>query len=131
MAEPKVAKLSTEFYVNGKAIYEPPKGGVEVDHTNVTTSNTGRTQDGKMKITWVRTDIVTVKLKYNYLTGDQVKYMENLLQGKTFTFKYNDAGESHEISAYCGQTSYTQYTKALYKDKGGLYNGFSADIIEL
>lgn len=115
--------------VNDTVIPTPSKD-TTISHTNVTTSDSGRTQDGKMHITWVRTNITTVALKYSYLTGDEKTTIMNLLQGKTFTFTYYDNGVK-TMKAYCGETSYTEHSYKLHKREGGLYKDFSANIIEL
>ena len=115
--------------VNDTVIPTPSKD-TTISHTNVTTSDSGRTQDGKMHITWVRTDVTTIALKYSYLTGAEAQSLRNLLQGKTFTFTYYDNGVK-TMNAYCGETSYTEHSYKLHASEGGIYKDFSANIIEL
>lgn len=126
-----IAKLTDKFKVNGKQLYLPSESGVSVTHDNVTTSTTGRTQDGKMHITWIRTDIRKVSLSYSYLTGKEADYLVGLLQGKTFQFEFYDRGKTYTMSAYCGKTEYSKYSDAVNSSEGGTYKDFKTDIIEM
>lgn len=127
-----IAQLDTNgrWMVDSSEIYIPAPD-IQIQHTNVASSDSGRTEDGVMHIDWVRRDVVKVNLKYNAITGDEVKYMLNLMQGKEFQFKYYDFGEIKTISAYCGECSYTKYNDALYTSEGGLYTDFSINVIEM
>jgi hypothetical protein len=118
-----------KWKVNGTTIPTPSKD-ITISHTNVATSDSGRTQDGKMHITWVRTDVTTISLKYSVLTGVEAQNLRDLLQGKTFTFTYYDNGVK-TMNAYCGETNYTEHSYDLHKSEGGIYKDFSANIIEL
>ncbi len=125
-----VGKLDTQgrWAVNGRAIYIPSE--VEIQHENMVSSDSGRVESGEMHITWIRTDIRKVNMTFKYLTGDEVDYMLNLMQGQEFTFTYVD-NEITTISAYVGKCSYKQKTLALYESEGGLYTDFKINVIEM
>lgn len=115
--------------VNGTPIYVPSE--VTVTHTNVVSKDSGRTEDGINHITWIRRDVRKVALKYNALTGEEVEFMRNLMQGKEYTFHYYDAGKQ-SFSAYSGDCTYTEYSyhPSIYGDEGGLYTDFQIDAVE-
>ena len=125
-----VGKLDTQgrWAVNGRAIYIPSE--VEIQHENMVSSDSGRVESGKMHITWIRTDIRKVNMTFKYLTGDEVNYMLNMMQGKEFNFTYYDNGMV-TISAYVGKCSYKQHNLTLHPDEGGLYTDFKINVIEM
>lgn len=127
-----LAKLCTNGYwaVNGTPIYVPSESGVQIDHDNIVGPDSGRVESGKMRITWVRTDVVKVSLTYEELTGAEVEYMRNLMQGKEFEFTYYDNGIK-TISGYCGKNTYTQQNLSLYASEGGKYKGFKINVEEM
>ncbi len=125
-----VGKLATNGWwaVNGTPIYTPSE--VEIQHDNMVSSDTGRTEDGGMHITWIRSDLRKVNMTFKYLTGNEVNMMVNLMQGKQFTFTYYDNGLV-SITAYVGKNSYKQHNLTLYADEGGLYTDFKINVIEM
>lgn len=125
-----IGKISTDntWAVDGTPIYIP--SNVQIDHDNQVSSDSGRTETGEMHIAWIRGDIRKVSLTYNHLTGNEVAYMVNLMQGKIFQFTYPDNG-STTITAYTGKCSYTNHTLALYKDEGGIYSDFQINVVEM
>lgn len=127
-----IAKLDTQghWMVDNSEIYIPAPN-LQIQHTNVASSDSGRTEDGVMHIDWVRRDVRKVNLKYSAITGNEVAYMLNLMQGKEFTFKYYDLGSVQTISAYCGESTYSYYNSSLYASEGGLYTDFSINVIEM
>ena len=127
-----LARLDTDGYwmVDGSPIYVPSADGVQVDHDNIVSSDSGRAESGFMKITWVRPDVRKISLTYDKITADAVAYMRNLMQGKVFNFTYYDNGVQ-TMRGYCGKNTYTQSNLALYKAKGGVYKGFKINIEEM
>ena len=125
-----VAKLATNGWwaVNGTPIYTPTDS--EIEHENMVSSDSGRTESGKMHITWIRRDIVKVNLTFKYLTGEEVRYMLDRMQGQEFTFTYYDDG-TKTISAYVGKCSYKQHNLTLHASEGGLYEDFKINVIEM
>lgn len=127
-----LAKLCTNGYwaVDGVPIYVPGENGVSIDHDNIVGPDSGRTEDGTMRITWVRRDVVKVSLTYPELTGAEVEYMRNLMQGKEFAFTYYDNG-IRTINGYCGKNNYSQKNLALYAAEGGKYKDFKINVEEM
>lgn len=123
--------LSDKYAVNGSSIYAPSEDGVKVEHNNIVSSDSGRTESGKMHIRWVRRDVRKVSLTYDAITGIEVKHMIDLMQGREFTFDYYDMGEMQSMSAYCGESSYTEHNLKNHAEEGGVYKNFSINVIEM
>lgn len=126
-----IARLDTNGYwmVGSNHIYIPAPN-TKIEHTNVASADSGRTEDGVMHINWVRRDVRKVNLVYNAISGDEKDYMMNLMQGKEFTFTYWDNG-AKSFSGYCGESSYETYSSVHHSDEGGVYTNFSINVIEL
>ena len=107
-----------------------PAPNLKIEHTNVASADSGRTEDGKMHINWVRPDVKKVYLLYNAISGDEKDYMVNLMQGKEFTLYYWDNGVKH-FDGYVGECSYEAYSSVHYASEGGIYQNFSINVIEL
>lgn len=122
--------LSSNWTVDGTQIYIPACN-IQIQHTNIASSDSGRTEDGIMHIDWVRRDIVKVNLQWKVMTGEELAYVMNLLQGKEFTFVYSDMGSTHSISAYCGESTYTKYSDVLASESGGIYTDVAINVIEM
>lgn len=122
-------KISGRWAVDGSSIYAPTSAVVTND--NIVSSDTGRTESGLMNITWVRPRVCTVKLTYEWITGAEVAYLHNLMQGKEFTFTFHDGGDVRTIQAYAGKDSYTLCDPSVFPDSGGLYKNYTIDIIEM
>lgn len=124
-----MAKLDTagEWMVNDNHIYIP-SNGIQVAHTNLAGSSSGRTEDGVMHIDWVRRDIRKVNLRWSVLTGSELNYIMGLMQGKEFTLTFRDLGKVQTMSAYSSESSYTYYSAALGED---IYTDVSINAIEL
>lgn len=116
--------------VNGSSIYEPSTD-TQIDHESIQSADTGRTEDGYMHIDWVRTNMVKVHLAWKYLTGNEVAYLESLMQGKEFTLTYFDKGSTHTANVYVSKVTYKKVTDALYTSEGGLYSDIQANAIEM
>lgn len=114
--------------VNGTPIYVPDS--INIGHDNVVSSDTGRTESGVMHITWVRRDVRKVELTYEKLTGAEVAYMRNLMQGQEFTFTYYDNG-IQSMSGYTGKCDYDQKDLSQYADEGGLCKDFKVNVVEM
>lgn len=123
MADATNRKFSTEYFIDGSPLYEPDAdGGVQPEWNSLAAENSGRTQDGIMHIKWLFSNLPKYKFSYNALTKDQLLYMRNLVQGKTFMFTCPDG----TFEAYCSTTGTSQYSSYFY---GGLYRDFKFDII--
>ena len=124
-----IAKKDGHWKVDGTSIYVPAPN-TKIEHTNVASADSGRTEDGIMHINWVRRDVRKVNLIYNAISGSEVQEMMSLMQGKEFTFTYWDNGEK-SFQGYCGESSYEVYSSAHYASEGGIYQNFSINVIEL
>lgn len=124
-----IAKMDTDgkWMVDSSHIYVPSTP-CKVEHSNIAGSSTGRDESGVMHIDWVRRDVRKVFLTYNYISASELAYMMNLMQGKEFTFKFDDQGSVKTMTAYAGESSYSYYT-----DQGTekIYKDFSINVIEL
>ena len=125
------SELDNAWTVNGTPIYRPSEGGVNIGHDNIVSSDSGRDEAGYMHIRWVRRDVRKVNFTYNKLTGNQVAYLRNLLQGNEFTFAYPDGDGTESFSAYCGRMSYDQFRLDLHEDEGGTYTNVQVDVVEM
>ena len=125
-----INKKDTDGYwmVDSYHIYIPSTP-CKVEHSNVTGSSTGRSEDGVMRIDWLRRDVRKVYLKYNAITKTELAYMMSKLQGKEFTFKFLDQGAVQEMSAYVGESSYEFYSYSSAYDEA-VYVNFEIHVIE-
>ena len=124
-----MAKLDTagEWKVNSSHLYIP-SAGIQVEHTNLAGSSSGRTEDGIMHIDWVRRDIRKVNLRWAVLTASELDYILGLMQGKEFVLTFKDRGRVQTMNAYSSESSYTYYSAALGED---IYTDVSINAIEL
>ena len=125
-----IAKMDTQGYwmVGDSHIYVPATP-CKVEHSNVAGSSTGRDEEGVMHIDWARRDVRKVFLTYKAITAAEVAYLENLMQGKEFTFTFRDKGTTQTMQAYVGESSYEFYSYA--DGVGEFYTNFSMNVIEL
>lgn len=82
-----------------------------------------------MHIDWVRTDVRKVKLTYKAMTGAELDYLVDLMQGKEFEFTFRDRGKVQTMTGYTGECSYTYYSAALGDDD--LYTDVMINVIEM
>ena len=124
-----MAKLDTtgSWKVNNSPLYIP-SAGIQVEHTNLAGSSSGRTEDGVMHIDWIRRDIRKVSLRWSVLTASELDYVLGLMQGKEFTLTFKDRGIVQTMNAYSSESSYTYYSAALGED---LYTDVSINAIEM
>ena len=124
-----MAKLDTTgtWKVNDSPLYVP-SAGIQVSHTNLAGSSSGRTEDGKMHIDWIRRDIRKVHLQWKVLTGREMDYVMGLMQGKEFTLTFKDRGKVQTMKAYSSESSYNYYSAALGED---IYTDVSINAIEM
>lgn len=124
-----MAKLDTtgSWKVNSSPLYVP-SAGIQVEHTNLAGSSSGRTEDGVMHIDWIRRDIRKVNLRWSVLTAAELDYILGLMQGKEFTLTFKDRGKVQTMNAYSSESSYIYYSAALGTD---LYTDVSINAIEM
>lgn len=124
-----MAKLDTagEWMVGNSPLYIP-SAGIQVEHTNLAGSSSGRTEDGIMHIDWIRRDIRKVHLRWSVLTASELNYVLSLMQGKEFVLTFKDRGTVQRMNAYSSESSYTYYSAALGED---IYTDVSINAIEM
>lgn len=124
-----MAKLDTtgSWKVNSSPLYVP-SAGIQVEHSNLAGSSSGRTEDGVMHIDWIRRDIRKVHLRWSVLTASELDYILGLMQGKEFTLTFKDRGKVQTMNAYSSESSYIYYSAALGTD---LYTDVSINAIEM
>lgn len=125
-----ICKICTNGYwaVDGTPIYVPTS--VTIENDNIVSSDSGRVESGRMYISWVRPTVRKIKLTFEKITGFEVAYMHNLMQGKEFSFTYYDNGIK-TMDAYAGKDSYTLTNLSVYPGEGGLYTDYTIDVIEM
>ena len=124
-----MAKLDTkgEWKVGNSPLYVP-SAGIQIEHTNLAGSSSGRTEDGVMHIDWIRRDIRKVNLRWKVLTASELSYILGLMQGKEFVLTFKDRGAVQTMNAYSSESSYTYYSAALGED---IYTDVSINAIEM
>ena len=124
-----MAKLDTagEWMVDNNPLFIP-SAGIQVEHTNLAGSSSGRTEDGIMHIDWIRRDIRKVHLRWKVLTARELNYILGLMQGKEFELTFKDRGSVQTMNAYSSESSYTYYSAALGED---IYTDVSINAIEM
>lgn len=105
----------------GEADIYIPAIEMEVEHTNLAGSSTGRTEDGAMHIDWIRRDIRKFHLKWSAMTQAELDYVMDLMQGKEYTLTAYDRGTVITANCYTGESKYKYWHddesgNALYKD---------------
>lgn len=121
---------TSHWKVNESELYAPSKATPTISHDNIVTSDSGRLEDGFMHIHWVRRDVRQIVLTWNRLTGYEMEYLRNLLQGQEFVLTFFDAGIK-TMDAYCGKFSETLDSEVLHAEEGGLYKNIQATITEM
>lgn len=131
MALVNINKLDTNGYwmVDSDHLYIPATP-CKVEHSNVVGADSGRSEDGIMRIDWVRRDVRKVYLTYKAMSAHELAYMIGLLQGKEFTFKFLDQGSVQTMNAYVGESSYQFYTHSSLYDEA-IYTDVEIHVIEL
>lgn len=124
-----MAKLDVlgEWKVGNSPLYVP-SAGIQVEHSNLAGSSSGRTEDGIMHIDWIRRDIRKVHLRWKVLTASELNYVLGLMQGKEFVLTFKDRGKVQTMYAYSSESSYTYYSAALGED---IYTDVSINAIEM
>ena len=124
-----MAKLDTtgSWKVNDSPLYVP-SAGIQVSHTNLAGSSSGRTEDGVMHVDWIRRDIRKVNLQWKVLTASELDYVMGLMQGQEFTLTFRDRGKVQTMNAYSSESSYNYYSAALGED---IYTDVSINAIEM
>ena len=121
-------KLDTEglWMVGSNPIYIPDVD-VSVSHSHLADEGSGRDEQGYMHIQWLRRDILKVGIKYAMMTGDELSYMRELMQGKEIDFTFPNENGKMTIKGYCGEINCTLYTRF---DNIDIYKDVTINVIE-
>lgn len=122
--------LTPLYKVGDSQLYAPSKAKPQINHDNIVTPDSGRAEDGYMHIHWVRRDVKQITLTWDKLTGNEMLYLRNLLQGQEFTLTYWDGGVK-TMEAYCGKFSEQLDNVRQYASEGGVYRNIQATITEM
>jgi hypothetical protein len=127
-----INKLDTRGWwaVDGEPIYVPSLN-TKIEHSNITGASTGRSEDGIMRIDWVRRDVRKVFLRYAVMTKAELSAMMDLLQGKEFVFTFRDQGTTQTMNAYVGESKYKSYNYSEAYDGDEIYTDVEINVIEL
>ena len=106
-----------------------PSYNTKVEHSNIAGASTGRSEDGIMRIDWVRRDVRKVFLRYSAMSASELTTTMSLLQGKEFVFKFLDQGSVQTMNAYVGESTYNFYTNSNLYDEG-IYTDVEIHVIE-
>ena len=120
------------YWMVGSAHIYVPSTPCKIERSNVVGSSSGRDESGYMHIDWQRRDVRKINLHYNAITATELKYMEDLMQGQSFTFKFlqDTTSNVQTISAYAGESSYESYSySSLYNEP--VYTNYEIHVIEL
>ena len=113
--------------VNDEPIYVPD-ADVSIQHSHIASPESGRDESGYMHIIWLRQDVHKVGLKYKLMSGEELEYMRNMMQGKTFSFTFAHENNSKTIQAYTGEINAVLYTRI---DDTDIYKDVQINVIEL
>lgn len=121
-------KLDTEgmWMVNSNPIYIPDTD-ISVSHSHLAAEGSGRDESGYMHIQWLRRDVLKVGIKYALLTGEELTYLRELMQGQEFYFTFPNENGTKTFYGYTGEISGTLYTRFNDLD---IYKDVSINIIE-
>lgn len=110
---------TNSWKVNSNPIYIPD-ADISVEFNSLASEDSGRDESGVMHITWIRTNIRKMVIKYALMTEEELNYMVELVQGKEYTFTFVDVGGVHTMEAYTSTVTATLYTTFnginIYKD---------------
>lgn len=124
-----INRLDTNgYWMVGTTHIYVPSTPCKIERSNVVGSSSGRDETGYMHVDWVRPDVRKINLHYNAITGTELKFMQNLMQGKEFQFTFLQDNTVQTISAYAGESSYESYSYAI----GDIvYTNYEIHVIEL
>lgn len=106
-----------------------PSYKMKVEHTNLAGSESGRTEDGSMKIDWIRRDIRKIHLHWSVMTQDELNYVMGLMQGEEYVLTFRDQGVTQTANCYTGEAKYT-YEHSI-EGGGALYTDVEINAIEM
>lgn len=115
------------FKVNGK---EYLAKSIKVDLESLASEDSGRTDDGVMRINWILKKIRKVQIELPPSTANVFSPLLSAVQGQTYSLTYFDPMDNAEktITAYTSKGSSSLYSGVLYN---GLWQGTQFNAIEV
>lgn len=115
------------FKVNGK---EYVAKSIKVDLESLASEDSGRTDDGVMRINWILKKIRKVFIEMPPSITDDIAPLLSAVQGQEYTLTYFDPMDNAEktITAYTSKGSSSLYSGVLYN---GLWQGTQFNAIEV
>lgn len=115
------------FKVNEK---EYVAKSIKVDLESLASEDSGRTDDGVMRINWILKKIRKVQIELPPSTPDVFAPLLSAVQGQTYSLTYFDPMDNAEktITAYTSKGSSSLYSGVLYN---GLWQGTQFNAIEV
>lgn len=115
------------FKVNGK---EYLAKSIKVDLESLASEDSGRTDDGVMRINWILKKIRKVFIEMPPSISDDIAPLLSAVQGQEYSLTYFDPMDNAEktITAYTSKGSSSLYSGVLYN---GLWQGTQFNAIEV
>lgn len=115
------------FKINGT---EYLAKSIKVDLESLASEDSGRTDDGVMRINWILRKIRKVFIEMPPSISDDIAPLLSAVQGQTYSLTYFDPMDNAEktITAYTSKGSSSLYSGVLYN---GLWQGTQFNAIEV
>lgn len=112
----------------GSTEYKPKS--LKVTYDSLATSKSGRSDDGTMNITWVRTNIRKVEVVMPPMKMAALSALLTAVSGKKYNMTFHDPRTNAEVTVqmYTSNADGECYSGVLY---GGLYQGVEFHAIEV
>lgn len=112
----------------GSTEYSPKS--LKITYDSLATSNSGRSDNGTMNITWVRTNIRKLEIEMPPMKPAELATLLAAVSGKKYNMTFHDVRTNAEVTVqmYTSNTQGNCYSGVLY---GGLYQGVQFSAIEV
>ncbi len=98
-----------QWAIDGVPMVVPPQS-FKVGFDNVVSSDSGRTEDGVNRITWLRRCVTKLEVSFPVMSASQASTILAPLQGQEVSVTYPDAVFGlRTIDCYVGASSYEYY----------------------
>lgn len=103
---------------------------LKVTYDSLATEKSGRSDDGVMHITWVRTHIAKLEITMPPMSVSEVATLLQAVQGKTYQITYRDPRTNSEVTTdvYTSNSEGDCYSGVLHN---GLYEGVTFSAIQM
>lgn len=123
-----MALTSKGCFKIGSTEYKPKS--LKITYDSLATSNSGRSDNGTMKITWVRKNIRKVEIEMPPMTMSALSSLLSAVSGQTYNITIHDPKSNAEATfqVYTSNTQGECYSGVLHN---GLYQGVQFSAIEV